>query len=58
MQSGAEVALDGPGLSRRPQLSPSGAGLVVEVYPLILTDENPPRFVVSRRSDLFLYGLP
>ena len=58
LQSGADVTLDGPGLFRRPQLSPSGAGLVVEVYPLILSGDNPPATVVSRRSDLYLYGLP
>jgi len=58
LQSGADVTLDGPGLFRRPQLSPSGAGLVVEVYPLILSGDNPPDTVVSRRSDLYLYGLP
>jgi hypothetical protein len=57
LQSGADVTLDGPGLFRRPQLSPSGAGLVVEVYPLILSGDNPPATVVSRRSDLYLYGL-
>ena len=58
LQSGADVALEGPGLFRRPQLSPSGAGLVVEVYPLIISGDNPPDTVVSRRSDLYLYGLP
>lgn len=58
LESGADVPLDGPGLSRRPQLSPSGTGLVVEVYPLIISGANPPDTVVSHRSDLYLYGLP
>jgi hypothetical protein len=58
LQSGSDVALNGPGLFRRPQLSPSGTGLVVEVYPLILSNDNPPNTIVSRRSDLYLYGLP
>ena len=58
LQSGADVTLDGPGLFRRPQLSPSGAGLVVEVYPLTVSGDNPPDTVVSRRSDLYLYSLP
>lgn len=58
LESGADVPLGSPGLSRRPQLSPSGTGLVVEVYPLIISGDNPPDTVVSHRSDLYLYGLP
>ncbi len=58
LQSGVDVALDGPGLFRRPQLSPSGNGLVVEGYPLIISGDNPPDTVVSHRSDLYLYQLP
>jgi hypothetical protein len=56
LQSGADVTLDGPGLFRRPQISPSGSALVVEVYPLIISGE-PASTVVSRRGDLYLYGL-
>lgn len=55
LQSGSDVVLDGPGLFRRPQISPSGTGLVVEVYPLVVSGSNTQ---VSRRSDLYLYGLP
>jgi hypothetical protein len=55
-ESGADVALAGPGLFRRPQISPSGSALVVEVYPLTVSGE-PPDTVVSRRSDLYLYGV-
>jgi hypothetical protein len=64
LQSGSDVTLDGPGLSRRPQISPSGAAIVAEVYPLIITDVSPPGgpeaqdTTVSRRSDLFLFGQP
>ena len=54
IQSGADVTLDGPGLFRRPQISPSGTGLVVEVYPLIVSEANT---TVSRRGDLYLYSL-
>lgn len=56
--SGTDVALDGPGLFRRPRISPAGSRLVVEVYPLIIVAGNPPATVVSRRGDLYLYGLP
>src|SRR5215210_7547163 len=55
LQSGADVTLDGPGLFRRPQLSPSGTRLVVETYPLI---DSPTGTIVSRRSDLYLYQIP
>jgi hypothetical protein len=56
LQSGADVTLDGPGLFRRPQISPSGSALVVEVYPLMISGE-PAGTVVSRQGDLYLYGL-
>lgn len=56
--SGAGMALDGPGLFRRPQISPSGSAVVVEVYPLIITASEPPDTLVSRSGDLYLYGLP
>ena len=53
---GTGVTLDGPGLFRRPRISPSGSGLVVEVYPLISGDA--PVTTVSRNGDLYLYGQP
>ncbi|MDF3052335.1 MAG: hypothetical protein K0S19_440, partial [Geminicoccaceae bacterium] len=55
--SGSDVTVDGPGLFRRPQISPSGTALVVEVYPVIVSDD-PPSAIVDRRGDLYLYGLP
>jgi hypothetical protein len=65
LQAGTDATLDGPGLFRRPQISPSGSGVVVEIYPLILTDLFDPEGVpigqdttVSRRGDLYLYGAP
>jgi len=58
LQTATDVTLDGPGLFRRPQISPSGSGLVVEVYPLIITASEPPDTLVSRSGDLYLYGLP
>jgi hypothetical protein len=57
LQSAADLTLDGPGLFRRPQISPSGSSIVVEVYPLIFTD-NPPDTTVSRSGDLYLYAQP
>jgi hypothetical protein len=54
ISSGVDVAINGPGLFRRPQLSPSGTGLVVEVYPLIIGDTDT---LVDRRSDLYLYAV-
>lgn len=58
IDSGSDMALAGPGLFRRPQVSPSGSAVVVEVYPLIITPGDPPDTLVSRRGDLYLYGLP
>jgi hypothetical protein len=54
LEAGTDVALDGPGLFRRPQISPSGSSVVVEVYPLLITPDP----IVSRSGDLFLYGQP
>ena len=48
----------GPGLFRRPQISPSGSSLVVEVYPLIIIPGDQPDTTVSRSGDLYLYGQP
>jgi hypothetical protein len=60
LQDGSDMILDapGPGLSRRPQLSPSGSAVVAEVYPLIIADVVPPDTVVSKVGDLFSYGEP
>ncbi|MEA2722645.1 MAG: hypothetical protein QOH59_416, partial [Gemmatimonadales bacterium] len=55
LPSGLDRVLDGPGLFRRPQVSPSGSAVVVEVYPLEVVFGDT---MVSRRSDLYLYGLP
>jgi hypothetical protein len=58
LPTGSDAALAGPGLFRRPQVSPSGSAVVVEVYPLIIGFSNPPDTLVSRRGDLYLYGVP
>jgi hypothetical protein len=64
LQSGTDVALDGPGLFRRPQISPSGSAIVAEGYPLVVTEVELPDgtvqadTTVSRRGDLFLFGQP
>jgi hypothetical protein len=58
LDAGTDVALDGPGLFRRPQISPSGSGVVVEVDPLLFGIGDPPDTTVSRRGDLYLYGQP
>jgi hypothetical protein len=60
LQTGSDVALDGPGLFRRPQISPSGSAVVVEVYPLVVTEQpfEPADTTVSRSGDLYLYGQP
>lgn len=62
LQSGTDVTLDGPGLSRRPQISPSGSAIVAEVYPLVIGQvpqpDGLPDTTVSRRGDLFLFGQP
>lgn len=58
LPSGTDATLDGPGLFRRPQVSPAGSAVVVEVYPLIIGASNPPDTLVSRRGELYLYGVP
>src|SRR4051812_9846538 len=56
---GGESVLDGPGLFRRPRLSPSGGAVVAEVYPLIITtNEIGADTTVARTSDLYLIGQP
>jgi hypothetical protein len=60
LQDGSDLIIDGPGLFRRPQLSPSGAGIVAEVFPLIFAF-NPDGTIdttVSRVGDLYLFGEP
>jgi hypothetical protein len=64
LQSGTDVTLDGPGLFRRPQISPSGSAIVAESYPLLISEvlqpdgSTRPDTTVSRRGDLFLFGQP
>lgn len=66
LASGADVALDGPGLFRRPALSPDGTRLVAEGYPLIITETRDPvtgaliavDTTVARAGDLYLFGAP
>jgi hypothetical protein len=60
LQDGSDMIINGPGLFRRPQLSPSGAGIVVEVFSLIITfnpDETSDT-TVSRDGNLYLFGQP
>ena len=57
LQDGTDLNLDGPGLFRRPQLSPSGDAIVAEVYPLII-DPFTNDTTVSRSGDLYLFGQP
>jgi hypothetical protein len=66
LASGADVALDGPGLFRRPALSPDGTRLVAEGYPLTITETRDPvtgalitaDTTVARVGDLYLFGAP
>jgi hypothetical protein len=65
LQDGTDVTLAGPatpGLFRRPQLSPSGAALAAEAYPLIITSPIPGSPIrdttVSRVGDLYLFSQP
>jgi hypothetical protein len=48
----------GPGLSRRPQLSPSGSAVVAEVYPLLIGLGPTTDTTVSKVGDLFTFGQP
>jgi hypothetical protein len=57
LQDGTDVNVDGPGLFRRPQLSPSGTAVVAEVYPLIIDPETNDT-IVGRSGDLYLFGQP
>jgi hypothetical protein len=60
LQNGSDVTLAGPGLFRRPQLSPNATQVVAEVYPLIVTtfEDGTADTVVSRVGDLYLLGQP
>jgi hypothetical protein len=60
LQDGVDMTIDGPGLFRRPQLSPSGTGIVAEVYPLIITPlpSGAVDTTVSRVGDLYTFGQP
>jgi hypothetical protein len=65
LAGGTDTPLPGPGLFRRPVLSPAGDRVVAEGYPLITTQvPNPsgegtlPDTTVSRSSDLYLFTLP
>ena len=64
LQAATDETLDGPGLFRRPQISPSGTAIVAEGYAVntvVVKDtfgvvrEFP---VVSRNGDLYLFGQP
>jgi hypothetical protein len=64
--AGGEVALEGPGLFRRPALAPAGDRVVAEGYPLIITPTidpvtggpGPPDTTVARAGDLYLFETP
>jgi WD40 repeat protein len=61
LSSGADLALEGPGLFRRPALAPSADRVVAEGYPLIITQApNQPvaDTTVARSGDLYLFDLP
>jgi hypothetical protein len=60
LQDGTDMILAAPGLSRRPQLSPSGSAVVAEVYPLIITVLGPGVVdtTVSKVGDLYSFGQP
>jgi hypothetical protein len=60
LQDGTDMTVDGPGLLRRPQLSPSGMGIVAEVYPLNIVRflDGTADTTVSKVSDLYSFGQP
>jgi hypothetical protein len=65
LAGGTDTPLSGPGLFRRPVLSPAGDHVVAEGYPLVITlVPNPtgegmiPDTTVSKSSDLYLFTLP
>ena len=60
LQNGSDIPIDGPGLFRRPQLSPDATQVVAEVYPLIITPlpEGTADTTVGRNGDLYVVGRP
>jgi hypothetical protein len=60
LSTGADVALDGPGLFRHPALAPAASRLVAEGYPLIIEDLGGGKkdTTVSRSGDLYLFDTP
>jgi hypothetical protein len=60
MGDSSDVLLPGPGLFRRPRMSPAGSSVVAEGYPLIIiTDiDGLEDTTVSRNGDLYLFGRP
>jgi hypothetical protein len=60
LQDGSDMTIDGPGLIRRPQLSPAATGVVAEVFPLVVTpnSEGSTDTTVSRIGNLYLFGQP
>jgi hypothetical protein len=57
LQDGSDVTVTGPGLFRRPQLSPDADEIVAEVYPLIVTPNGSGTdTTVARAGDLYLLG--
>jgi hypothetical protein len=60
LEDGTDMTIDGPGLFRRPQLSPSGSSIVAEVYPLTITPlgDGTADTTVSRVGDLYSFGQP
>jgi hypothetical protein len=58
LQNGTDVTPSGPGLFRRPQLSPNGSQVVAEIYPLIITPNGiGTDTTVARAGDLYLLEL-
>jgi hypothetical protein len=58
LQNGSEAVPSGPGLFRRPQLSPDGDHVVAEIYPLMITPNGiGADTTVARPGDLYLLGL-
>jgi hypothetical protein len=60
LTSGSDLPIDGPGLFRRPRLSPDATQVVAEVYPLIITvlPEGAADTTVGRNGDLYVAGRP
>ncbi len=65
LASGADVALAGPGLFRRPALAPAGDRVVAEGYALVIqsiddpvSPEHTADTTVGRAGDLYLFTTP